>query len=82
MRKPIVIPTHARNAMMARRVTIDEVLDIMSHPDTTNKDKEGNTRFFLNNLCVVAKEQRDRYIIKTVLLRIGLVWTDLDARNR
>lgn len=82
MDKPLVITDHARKAMMLRRVNINEVIDIIHHPEVTDKDHEGNKRFFKGRLCVVTRESEYRVRVKTVLYRYGEKWTDQDVRNR
>ncbi len=82
MDKPLVITTHAREAMMLRRVNIHEVIDILHHPEVTDKDTEGNKRYFKGRLCVVTREEKSRIRVKTVLYRYGKTWTDQDVRNR
>lgn len=82
MDKPLVITEHARMAMMLRRVDIHEVLDIIKNPETTDRDSEGNKRFFKGRLCVVTRDEKARLRVKTVLYRYGERWTDEDVRNR
>lgn len=82
MDKPLVITQHARNAMMLRRVDIHEVIDIIHSPEVTDRDTEGNKRYFKGRLCVVTRDEKFRLRVKTVLYRYGEKWTDEDVRNR
>jgi hypothetical protein len=83
MNNPLIVTDHARKAMMLRRVSIDEVLKIISDPEVTDKSSLGITRYFRGRLCVVTrKDDRNAIVVKTVLYRYGQTWTDEDVRNR
>lgn len=82
MSKPLILTTHARQAMQMRRVSMDEVLKVISSPETTDKDREGNKRYFRDKLCVVTRDGFHNITVKTVLFRYGDTWTDKDVRAR
>ncbi len=82
MPKPLVITDHARYAMQLRRVSKDEVIEILANPEVTDMGNHGIKRYFRGRLCVVTLEERDRLIIKTVLYRYADRWTDEDVRRR
>ena len=82
MTNPLVITQHARHAMMLRRVTIDEILEIVRSPEVTDGGSGRPKRFFKGRLCVVAKVERDRTVVVTVLYRYGERWVDDDVRHR
>lgn len=83
MPKPLIITSHARNAMMLRRVSIDEVLKIILHPEITDRSHRGVVRYFRGHICVVTADNNPRAtVVKTVLYRYGDLWTDEEVRNR
>lgn len=82
MDKPLVITKHAREAMMMRRVSMDDVLDTLHRPEVTDKDHNNNKRYFRGQICVVTMERSREVTVKTVLFRIADVWTDKDIRLR
>lgn len=82
MPKPLVITDHARHAMQLRRVSKDEVLEILAHPEVTDRDSQGSKRYFKDRLCVVTHDGPFKTTVKTVLYRYGDTWTDEDVRQR
>lgn len=82
MNKPLVITTHAREAMMQRRINMDDVLKTLNQPEVTDLDGNRNKRYFRGQICVVVKEEASKRIVKTVLFRIADKWTDQDVRTR
>ena len=82
MPKPLFITDHARKAMMQRRVSMDDILKIISDYETMDKNRNGISRFFKQDLCVVLQDDPKKYIVKTVLYRFGNQWTDEDVRKR
>jgi hypothetical protein len=84
MLPPIVINQHAREAMMLRRVSMDEILAVLRTPEVTDTDRFGNTRYFRDKICVVTKRAANgkKIFVKTVLYRYGDQWTDKDVRTR
>ena len=77
-----VISDHARRAMMLRRVSMDEILEVLNTPEVTDTKNHGEKRYFCDRLCVVTQTHGYRAIVKTVLYRYGDKWTDEDVRNR
>ena len=77
-----IISDHARRAMMLRRVSMDEILEVLNTPEVTDTNDHGEKRYFRDRLCVVTQAHGYRTIVKTVLYRYGDKWTDEDVRNR
>lgn len=82
MPKPLEITDHARHAMQLRRVSKDEVLEIIANPEVTDRKSDGSKRYFKDRLCVVTRERSFKIVILTVLYRYGDKWTDEDVRKR
>lgn len=82
MSQPLVITQHARQAMMLRRVSMDEILQTIKTPETTDTDRDRNKRYFRDRLCVVTATDGRKIYVKTVLFRYGDKWTDKDVRER
>lgn len=82
MSKPLFITDHARNAMMQRRISIDDVILTISDYETMDRNRNGTARYFRGDLCIVVVEESKRRVIKTVLYRFGNQWTDEEVRRR
>ena len=80
--RPFILTNHARQAMMLRRVSMDDVLQVLAQPEVTDRNREGDKRFFRDRLCVVTTVENRKLIVKTVLYRYGDKWTDKDVRER
>lgn len=82
MDKPLVITRHAREAMMMRRVSMDDVIETIQHPEVTDKSHNNQKRYFRGQICVVTMDGYRNVTVKTVLFRIADTWTDKDVRLR
>lgn len=82
MSSALYITTHARQAMMQRRVSIDDVLEVIQRPEVTNKGTDGIVRYFRKDLCVVTRPEPRNIVILTALLRSEVQWDNKTARNR
>lgn len=77
----IGLTDHARAAMKNRKVSFDQLVDIIKTPDIIEPHK-GNERYVKGDLCVVVARQGSRRIVITILLRHQDKWTDDDVANR
>lgn len=78
---PLGFSDHAREAMNARRVSREEVLDIVRHPEIVEPSGR-QRRFVKDGLVVVLGPNGRRWEVVTVLLRQPDQWTNEDARKR
>lgn len=87
--REVVLTTHARRTMVARKVTMQEVLQVLTNYNSRTESLEHRGRptpdtfvYRGDTLGVVTVEGPNRIAIKTVLLASPDQWTDEDARNR
>ncbi len=80
----IRLTRHAREQMVARDVTPEEVGEAILRADVVEPSR-GARRFVKGDLVVVVApdaRRRGRYVVVTVLLRSAEDWTDEDVRRR
>lgn len=74
---------HVREVMSRRDVTVDEVLDVVRHPEVV-EPSNGMQRFVKGDLAVVVATgaRPGEFAVVTVLYRVPWRWTDADMRAR
>jgi hypothetical protein len=77
-----LVPTrHAREVLVRRSVSWDEVVETVASPEVV-EPHEGRTRYTRGPLCAVVAEDRGSLVLVTVLLRSCSTWSDESARSR
>lgn len=81
IKTPVKISDHARINMSKRRITKEEVFEVLLNPEKTYTSKDDRV-FVRGDLAVVVHEERNYSVVKTVLLAEESQWSDETARRR